>query len=159
MKKDTPTALKEIEGLELLGETADCRVYFLCDGDTVVYVGQTTNLAVRLSSHNNDKTFDRVFFVRCSSEEMGPLETKWIKALRPKYNISKTGPAFWTRPKKGAHKRIKHRERMALFLRARSELEVELGIGKNAPDPEAILARMQELAAADGWLLPPAGAV
>jgi hypothetical protein len=66
-------------------------VYFLCDGNEVVYVGQAKCVAVRVPQHVNRKTFDRVYFMRVPEWDLDLVETKFIVALSPKYNRSKVG--------------------------------------------------------------------
>ncbi|EGA2709566.1 TPA: GIY-YIG nuclease family protein [Klebsiella pneumoniae] len=60
-------------------------VYFLLDGDEVVYVGQSLNVYSRISSHpvNN---FNRYAFVPCAVEALDKLESLYIHLLRPKLN-------------------------------------------------------------------------
>jgi hypothetical protein len=63
-------------------------VYFLIDGDTVVYVGMTVNLISRLASHINDsgKKFTSVYYVE--DEDNETLEAFSIRQFLPKYNVN-----------------------------------------------------------------------
>lgn len=69
-------------------------VYFLMRGSECVYVGQTTNLPVRVSAHRRGtkhtpvKDFDRVFFVYVEAKDLNEVESDFIKRLKPIYNIA-----------------------------------------------------------------------
>lgn len=64
-------------------------VYFLLDGEEVVYVGQTVHLAARVQAHQARFQFDRVLYVHVSREEdLDAVEATFIKALKPKGNRS-----------------------------------------------------------------------
>jgi hypothetical protein len=84
---DLPTPLCQYRGIEKLNPQL-CGIYFLVQGDEVVYVGQSVNLHSRISSHIADghKQFDRVFFRRAAPAELNPLEARFIRVLRPKLN-------------------------------------------------------------------------
>ena len=62
-------------------------IYFLLQGDEVVYVGQTTQNLIRPFSHK-DKTFDSVAIIYQSEdkEELNVIEEYYIKKYAPKYN-------------------------------------------------------------------------
>ncbi len=61
-------------------------VYFLLDGDDVVYVGQSVSLQTRIISHKKDKKFDRVVYISCDRERLDEVEGTFIRALKPKFN-------------------------------------------------------------------------
>jgi hypothetical protein len=60
-------------------------VYFLLDGDEVVYVGQTKNGMSRPLQHT-DKVFDSIYVIYCDVSELDYLEDKYMTKYRPKYN-------------------------------------------------------------------------
>ena len=60
-------------------------VYFLLDGDEVVYVGQAVNVYSRIGQHT-DKRFDRYAFVPCAVDALDRLESLYIHCLRPRLN-------------------------------------------------------------------------
>lgn len=60
-------------------------VYFLVADDEVVYVGQSTNVYVRLSQHK-DKQFIKYAFVPCDKAALDKLESLYIHCLRPRLN-------------------------------------------------------------------------
>lgn len=62
-------------------------IYFLLQGDEVVYVGQTTQNLIRPFSHK-DKKFDSVAVIYQSEdkEELNVIEEYYIKKYAPKYN-------------------------------------------------------------------------
>jgi len=65
-------------------------VYFLLQDDEVVYIGKSNDALRRLSQHRaeNQKTFNRVFMVRCQLVELDRLEALYIDKYRPKYNTT-----------------------------------------------------------------------
>ena len=60
-------------------------VYFLCKGDSVVYVGQSVSPASRVSTHGNDKQkdFDRVYLLPVPQSELNDVEAAFIHHLLP----------------------------------------------------------------------------
>ena len=60
-----------------------CGVYFLVNGDRVVYVGQSINILVRVREHSKHKDFDSFSFIRCEKKKLDVLESLYIHALRP----------------------------------------------------------------------------
>jgi hypothetical protein len=60
-------------------------VYFLIDGDRVVYVGQSTNVYSRIECHH-DKAFERFAFIPCDRKILDSLESLYIHVLRPALN-------------------------------------------------------------------------
>jgi len=60
-------------------------VYFLIDGNRVVYVGQSTNVYSRIVEHH-DKVFERFAFIPCDREMLDKLESLYIHILRPPFN-------------------------------------------------------------------------
>jgi hypothetical protein len=68
-------------------------VYFLVDGDEVVYVGQSTNIYNRIPQHHSKK-FDRYMYVPCKPELLNALESLYIHCFRPKLNFGSDGVLF-----------------------------------------------------------------
>lgn len=72
-------------------------IYFLVkDGEDrgepqVVYVGQSSHVMKRITDHVSEKVFDRAYFIRVPKTDLNYVEGELIRALRPKYNFSKTG--------------------------------------------------------------------
>lgn len=66
-------------------------IYFLIDGDHVVYVGRSDVVFSRLANHHRARrmNFDRITVVFCRQEETAELEAAYILALRPAYNVSR----------------------------------------------------------------------
>lgn len=63
-------------------------VYFLWQGETVVYVGQSKRVRDRVLQHAAEglKAFDAVSFMGCEPKELIRLERHFIECLLPKYN-------------------------------------------------------------------------
>jgi hypothetical protein len=60
-------------------------IYYLFDGDEIVYIGQTTNLYARLGMHHN-KRFDSFALINCLEKERTRYEREAIYAFCPRYN-------------------------------------------------------------------------
>ena len=63
-------------------------VYFLCLGPKVVYVGQSVDVAARISAHRGVKQFDRVYFLPWPADRLNELEGTLIRHLQPPLNVS-----------------------------------------------------------------------
>jgi hypothetical protein len=79
-----PKALEEIEELVEVPAMHPPGVYFLCHGNKVVYVGQSSNPSARIAQHQADKQFNRVFMI--PTNNLDEVETMYIKKFKPKYN-------------------------------------------------------------------------
>jgi hypothetical protein len=68
-----------------------CGIYFLLDGEKIVYVGQSISLLSRVAKHWQEgaKPFNRVFFIECAQAELSHLEALYIDKFKPQYNASK----------------------------------------------------------------------
>jgi hypothetical protein len=65
-----------------------CYIYFLIQGDQVVYVGQTSVGLSRPFSHS-DKEYDWIKVMPCESERLDEIEDFYICKYKPKYNKSR----------------------------------------------------------------------
>ena len=63
-------------------------VYFLCEADDVVYVGQSIDVTTRIRQHT-DKQFDRALCLPCPEQDLNRVEAAFIGFFKPKYNIGK----------------------------------------------------------------------
>lgn len=61
-------------------------VYILVKCGTVIYVGQTTNLFVRLADHTTKRDFDEVFTIACDEGALNDVERKVISAFPNCFN-------------------------------------------------------------------------
>lgn len=62
-----------------------CGVYFLIKDKVIVYIGQSINIASRITQHR-DKDFDSVSYVACHRSELDVLESLYILAYKPPLN-------------------------------------------------------------------------
>ncbi|OLF36556.1 hypothetical protein BTW00_05585 [Psychrobacter sp. C 20.9] len=75
-----------------------CGVYFLVKNNEIVYIGQSINIASRITQHR-DKDFDSVSYVACHKDELDILESLYILAYQPALNGSNgNGITGTTRP-------------------------------------------------------------
>lgn len=67
-------------------------VYFLLNGDEVVFVGESDKLLQRLADHLVSRQFghlfDRYVVLPCSDGLRRPIEREYITLLKPRYNIT-----------------------------------------------------------------------
>lgn len=63
-----------------------CGIYFLINGHTIVYVGQSKNVIRRIGQHN-DKDFDRFAWVLCQPSDLDKLEVAYIAKFNPPLNV------------------------------------------------------------------------
>lgn len=133
---DCPKQLSGIAGLVCLESITNPVVYFLCKGDTVVYVGQSIRITSRLKSHPCTGKYDKVFYVPCELDELDSLEAYWIAKLKPKLNNKQL-------PKSA--KDAKYRAKFLAIEEAKRQLQRVMGIGRNGPKPDQINALAKEL--------------
>lgn len=67
-----------------------CGIYFLFDGEDIVYVGQSTEVELRIQKHRKEgrKKFDSWNFIECPATWLDDMETDCIIHFDPKYNKS-----------------------------------------------------------------------
>lgn len=61
-------------------------IYFLVQGDRIIYVGQSANVYQRASAHRSSKDFDKIHIIQCPVEELRRLESLYIKRFNPELN-------------------------------------------------------------------------
>ncbi len=91
-----PPSLGGLRGLtELTHHLHPPGVYFLCDGDNVVYVGQSVEPLQRIGTHRRDrgKQFDRVYFIAVPEFMLDTVERQFIALLKPRHNGDQGPPA------------------------------------------------------------------
>lgn len=75
-------------------------IYFLIRKLEIVYIGQSIDVASRISAHERDKRFDAVSVIRCEADELDAYESLYIWKYQPclngKFSQSKTPYAAHT---------------------------------------------------------------
>lgn len=92
--EEVPALLGHIPGIISIQLHYGCFVYFLLQDNEIVYVGQTTGClesrlsfhAVRATSGNGGKIFNRAFAYSCDPSSVDAEEQKRIQEFHPKYN-------------------------------------------------------------------------
>ena len=65
-----------------------CVVYALWNNEEIVYIGKTTQLGQRITTHARTKEFTHYSVYQCEDElQMGMLEDEMILEYQPKYNL------------------------------------------------------------------------
>ena len=65
-----------------------CVVYALWDNEEIVYIGKTTQLGQRITTHARTKDFTHYSVYQCEDElQMGMIEDEMILEYQPKYNL------------------------------------------------------------------------
>lgn len=69
-----------------------CGIYFLFDGDELVYIGQSRDIVLRLFQHSRPryaapaKRFTTYAWVECEPDELNALELAYLAKFRPALN-------------------------------------------------------------------------
>jgi hypothetical protein len=73
-----------------IGRSELCGVYFLILGGEVVYIGQSKNVYRRIGRHCDDEKveFDSFNVLPCHESRLDELESAYISALMPLFNMS-----------------------------------------------------------------------
>lgn len=80
-------------------------VYFLYDGDELVYIGQSNNVFGRIGEHIREKAKTFTDFRIYETEDYIRLESFLIAALRPKYNKTNGDQFDWSYSERDAFSR------------------------------------------------------
>lgn len=79
--------LEDFPNAKKITDFGVCGIYFLLQGEEVVYIGKSKNFWLRLSDHfNSDKKFDNIYFLPAKEEILLRLEEKYILEYKPLYN-------------------------------------------------------------------------
>ena len=78
--------IKDLKRYEILD--SDSGVYFLYQGDEIVYVGQAMSVYSRVGVHKKtgEIAFDSFSFISLDIEEADAVESRYILELQPKHN-------------------------------------------------------------------------
>jgi hypothetical protein len=79
-------ALDQLRGLPRVVDQCESGVYFLWDGPELVYVGMSTNVAVRVSQHKWAKPHTHATFERVTWRCMDRYEGNYIWHYNPRFN-------------------------------------------------------------------------
>lgn len=95
-----PPALAAIRGLREFHTDMFCGIYFLCQNEEVVYVGQSVNAVARVKTHESETCgqFNRMFFLRLPAGQLDEAERRFIRALRPRLNVTFNAPQVGSGP-------------------------------------------------------------
>jgi hypothetical protein len=78
-----PDELLQVPGIREVEMPHDRYVYFLYRESTLVYIGQTKNLAQRLTHHGAYTKYSRAFYIECDTDQALRLEAYWTGVLNP----------------------------------------------------------------------------
>lgn len=71
-------------------------IYFLIDGEEIVYVGQSLDIFTRIQIHKaTGKVFDRYYYIECEESALNELEAEHIVKFAPKYNSKPPYNSSW----------------------------------------------------------------
>jgi predicted GIY-YIG superfamily endonuclease len=62
-------------------------IYFLCQDNKVVYIGQSKDVTTRVNGHVGSKEFDSVTAMLVPEELLDEVEQYWIKRVKPELNV------------------------------------------------------------------------
>ena len=72
-----------------------CFIYFLLQGEEVVYVGQTRKGLSRPFNHD-DKIYNSIKIIKCDEKDLDRLESYFIEKYAPKYNKTIGGKTLFS---------------------------------------------------------------
>ena len=74
-----------------------CGIYFLFDGDEIVYIGQSVNILARVGVHffDKNKQFNSFAYIEYPLGTLAELEAEYILIFVPKYNANPPGNSKW----------------------------------------------------------------
>jgi hypothetical protein len=81
-----PPALSVVPGLYQIPGILRSGIYFLCEANDVVYVGQSVNVAARVGDHQNSKKFDQIYYLPWPPDDLDRIEGAFIRAIKPRFN-------------------------------------------------------------------------
>lgn len=84
--------LANIRGMEEVTEETFSGIYFLCQDEEIVYIGQAKNVGHRISDHKGSgarKPHNRVFFLKVHPDNLNSVERFFIERYRPILNVKK----------------------------------------------------------------------
>ena len=102
-KNRAPAAIAQVKGIKQLPHIGPiCGIYFLCEGNEVVYVGQSVDIVSRITTHYREKSkeFDRAFWIPVSQSELNEVEAAFILHLRPRLHGYRKGTSTIVTPVK-----------------------------------------------------------
>jgi hypothetical protein len=89
LKLTVPRELANLNGMMDIPQSMyPSGVYFLCDGEELVYIGQSVNPISRIATHRHEgrKEFTHAFLLPVPEYELNNVEGAMIRHLKPKYN-------------------------------------------------------------------------
>jgi len=63
-------------------------IYFLLNNNELIYIGQTVNMSMRISTHLSSKEFNRVYYFTISEDQKSLVESLCINEYKPIHNIT-----------------------------------------------------------------------
>ena len=94
IKMFLPKELQNLKGLvDLSTRLVPSGVYFLVDGEELVYIGQSVNPIARIGTHRSDskKVFTHAFLLPIPHDQLDNVEGALIRLINPKYNSVRYG--------------------------------------------------------------------
>lgn len=85
--RNVPECLRQIPGLvDISNELRRSGIYFLCEDNELLYIGQSVNVLSRISTHHHAGKFNRVIFMAWPPDDLNSVEGALIRALKPPLN-------------------------------------------------------------------------
>lgn len=78
--------MKDIHSLTKLPNIPLVGIYFLWDNNSLIYIGQSTDIHKRIYEHRKDKSFTHYSYVKSNVKSLNKLEKQYIQAYSPILN-------------------------------------------------------------------------
>lgn len=91
---------------DIVSQATNCstvkpQVYFLIDGDEIVYVGSTTQFGSRILNHlSSRKQFTAYAAIDCNYDDLRQVEYSYIEKFKPKYNQARREDVIYAQVEK-----------------------------------------------------------
>jgi len=79
---------EEIIKNSIICDTNTVGVYFLIDGDEIVFIGKTTQGLKQAYYHKKIKVYDKIYFQNCEHYNLDGLLSEYLIKFNPKYNTT-----------------------------------------------------------------------
>lgn len=102
MDKDSREYQLLLANRKPINEAFRSMIYFLFDGDELVYIGQSRYGISRVQAHIELKAFTHYTWIPCPVHLLNNTEAYYILQFKPKYNLSLPGNEVYKTPKEAA---------------------------------------------------------
>lgn len=105
-----PLSKKDILAKSKVDDAHISGIYFLIKDSKIIYIGQSTSIAIRLYSHNHKGSFDCYSYIACHKSDLDFMEDMYIRLYNPELNKKSASGNFCPRDEVEDRGRVFHPE-------------------------------------------------